>query len=100
MEILGNLFEHEEEDYYKPVRVDSFWSNNYIEYESNGCRNKTLSIGDYLNKIRTYWKYIINDLTKVVNFMSSKDNDAERVMHSKIDNIEIMTNDKVNEVTE
>ena len=32
--------------------------------------------------------------------MSSKDNDAERVMHSKNDNIEIMINDKVNEVTE
>ena len=32
--------------------------------------------------------------------MSSKDNDAEHVMHSKSDNIEIMINDKVNEVTE
>ena len=28
-----NLFEHEEEDYYKPVRESNFWSNNYIEYE-------------------------------------------------------------------
>ena len=28
-----NLFEHEEEEenYYKPVRVSNFWSNNYIE---------------------------------------------------------------------
>ena len=32
--------------------------------------------------------------------MSSEDNDAERVIHSKNDNIEIMINDKVNEVTE
>ena len=31
-----NLFKHEEEEnYYKPVRVSNFWSNNYIEYESN-----------------------------------------------------------------
>ena len=36
-----NLFEHEE-DYYKPVRVGNFWSNNYIEYENNSDRNKTL----------------------------------------------------------
>ena len=29
-------------NYYEPVRVNNFWSNNYIEYESNGDRNKTL----------------------------------------------------------
>ena len=28
---IKNLFEHEEENYYKPVRVSNFWSNNYIE---------------------------------------------------------------------
>ena len=32
--------------------------------------------------------------------MSSKDNDEERVMHSKSDNIEIMVNNKVDEVIE
>ena len=32
---IGNVCEHEEEEnYYKPVRVSNFWSNNYIEYES------------------------------------------------------------------
>ena len=25
---IKNLFQHEEEDYYKPVRIDNFWSNN------------------------------------------------------------------------
>ena len=45
-----NLFEHKvEENYYKPVRVRNFWSNNYIEYENNNDRNKTLSIEEYLN---------------------------------------------------
>ena len=30
---IKNHFEHEkeEENYYKPVRVNNFWSNNYIE---------------------------------------------------------------------
>ena len=52
-----NLFEHEEEEnFYKPVRVSNFWSNNYIEYESNGDRNKTLSVKEYLNKIGPYLK--------------------------------------------
>ena len=33
----------------KPVRVSKFWSNNYIEYESNSDRNKRLSVKEYLN---------------------------------------------------
>ena len=41
------------------VRVSNFWSNNYIEYESNSDRNKTLSV-EYLNKIRPYLKDMNN----------------------------------------
>ena len=34
---IKNLFEHEEEEnHYKPVRINNFWSNNYIEYKNNG----------------------------------------------------------------
>ena len=45
---IKNLFEHEEEEnYYKPVRVSNIWSNNFIEYESNGDRNKILSTEEY-----------------------------------------------------
>ena len=55
------LFE-QEEDYYKPKRVRSFWNNNYIEYESNGDKNNNLSLDEYLNKIKTYLKDIIIDL--------------------------------------
>ena len=32
------------------------------------------------------------------NFISSKDNDEEHVMHSKSDNIEAMNNDEAEEV--
>ena len=106
---IKNLFEHEEEEenYYKPVRVSNFWSNNYIEYKSNGDKNKTLSVEEYLNKIRPYLKDINNlkksdtwkiQLTIANNFISSLDNDEERVMHSKSDNIEIMINDEADEV--
>ena len=38
---IKNLFEQEEVNYYKPVTVNNFWSNNYIEYESDSDRNKT-----------------------------------------------------------
>ena len=37
----------EQQNYYKPVRVSNFGSNSYIEYESNGDRNNTLSIEEY-----------------------------------------------------
>ena len=40
---IKNLFQHEKEDCYKPERGGNFWSNNYIDYESNGDRNKTLN---------------------------------------------------------
>ena len=106
--MLEISFEHEEEDYYKPVRVGNFWSNNYIEYKNKGD-SKTLSAEEYLNKIRQYLKDITNNLKKsdtwriqltiTINFICSKDdNDEERVMHSKSDNIQIMINDKVDEV--
>ena len=49
---IKNLLEHkEEENYYKPIRGSNFWSNNYIESESSGDRNKTLSVEEYLNKL-------------------------------------------------
>ena len=51
---IMNLFEHKEyrEDYYEPVIVNNFCSNNYYEYKSKGDRNKTLSVEEYFNKIR------------------------------------------------
>ena len=39
-------------------------------------------------------------LTVAINFISSKDNDEEHVIHSKSDNIEILINDKSDEVIE
>ena len=46
---IRKLFEQEEEEnYYKLVRVGIFWSNNYIEYESDDDRNETLSTEEYL----------------------------------------------------
>ena len=77
--------------------ISNFWSNNFIEFESNGDRNKTPSVEEYLNKICPYLKHIINNLKKsstwkiqltiASNFISSIDNDEERVMHSQSDNI-------------
>ena len=37
-------FFEEEDDYYKPINLGNFWNDNYIEYESNGDKNKNPSI--------------------------------------------------------
>ena len=79
-------------------------NNNFIEYESNGNRNKTLSIKEFLGEIKPYLKYIINtlkksdtwknQLTTVINFISSKDICQKRIIHPKCGNMEIITYDK------
>ena len=104
-----NLFKYEEEEnYYKPARVIKFWSNNHIEYESNGERNKTLSVEEYLNKIKQYLKNILNNLKKsdtwkiqltiANNFIFSIDNDEEHEVNSNKDNIEMMVTNEADEV--
>ena len=96
---------NEEEDYYKPIRVGNFSSNNDIEYKSKGDK-KTLSVKEYYNKIKPYLKDIINGLKKsgtwkiqlitiTINFISSKDdNDEGHVTHSKSGNMEIVISNK------
>ena len=54
---IKKLFQ--QEDYYKPERVSNFWSNNYIEYESNGDKNRNLLLDEYLNKIEPYLRNMI-----------------------------------------
>ena len=46
------------------MRVGILCSNNYMEYESNGDRNKIPSIKEYLDKIKPYLKDNINDFRK------------------------------------
>ena len=67
-----------------------------------------ISVEKYPNKIGPYLKDIISNLKKsdcwkiqltiVNNFISCIDNDEEHAMHSKGDNIQIIINDKVDEV--
>ena len=71
---------------------------------------KRYQLKHILNKIKPYLKNIINDLKKsdaqkiqlplAINFVSSKDNDEERAMRSKSDNIEIMIDEKIDEAIE
>ena len=60
---IRTLFEQEDDYYYfERKRVSNFLNNNYIEYKSNGNRNKNLSLDKYLDKIEPYLRHVIIDL--------------------------------------
>ena len=97
---VKNLFDLPiDEDYYKSIKTEDAFNSNCIEYEIKGDKNKTLSIKEYLNMIRSYLRDIINyhkirgewkvhsgneaidyksqqewkiQLTMIINFISSK----------------------------
>ena len=79
--------------------MSNFWNSNYIEYQSNGHRNKNLTLEEYINQIKPYLKDIVIDfqefdtwkiqLAIAINFISSKDAEKERVMDSKREYIEL-----------
>ena len=97
-----------EKDYYEPKRISNFWNNNYIEYRSNGDKNRNLSLDEYLHKIKPYlrnmrinlqnfdvWKI---QLTIAITFISSKDAEDERVMHSSSGNLKFTPYSDANDV--
>ena len=54
---IKNIFGMEEEDYYKPVRVDNFYSNNYVEYESSGDSKKPYQSNNPLINLTIFKRY-------------------------------------------
>ena len=81
---LRALYEPEE-DYYEPQKIKIAFDDNYIEYESNGNKDKKLCIEEYLNMIRPYLSRIIDDhkdgwkiqLTMEISFVSVIKNSDE-----------------------
>ena len=51
--MILKLFLSQKKNYYKSVKVVNTYSKNYKKYESNGDENKTLSIKDYLDEIKS-----------------------------------------------
>ena len=116
-----------DEDYYKPIIARGAFKSSYIQYESKRDKGKNLSIKEYLNMIKPYLSDIINDhkirglvryhsgnktwveetssewkiqLTMAINFISSKDFDETRTMHTKSNNVEIMMGSETDEIIE
>ena len=81
---MNTFFEQQEEDYQKPVTVGNFWGNNYEmkKCENSDDINKTLSVKEFVDEIKLYFKdIIINLLTIATNFISSEKINKECVVH-------------------
>ena len=50
-----------EDAYYEPVDVKSPFNGNYVLYESNGDKIRSLSVLEYLSKIRSYLYDLIEE---------------------------------------
>ena len=109
---LDYLFNELSEDYYKPTEVKSAFNGSYMSYESKGDKDYILALYEYFDIIRPYLKDLIDDhkakgewkmqLSKRIIFVSFTDANETREMHTKSDNITIMsgieTEDVINEL--
>ena len=110
---LDYLFnELNEEDYYEPREVKSAFDCSYVLYKSRGDKDKKLVIYEYFDIIRLYLKDVIDNhkargkwkiqLIMRIIFISFIVSNETRVMHTKRDNIKIMsgieTSDAINEL--
>ena len=50
-----------DDDYYKPIKTYEAFGNSYAEYQSEGDKDKNLSIKEYLYMVEPYLNHIIND---------------------------------------
>ena len=90
----------EKKDVYKPIKISGAFSDNYAECKSDSKKDKSVSIKNYLDKIREHLRKMINDKKKSgewkiqlimkINSISSKNYNDVRNMYSKSDNVEIM----------
>ena len=103
-------------DYSKPKRAKTVYGGGKKQSEEKIIKHirnlfklkKNLPVKEYLDKIKPYLSDIIINLQKsdtwktqltiVINFISSKYVDEERVMHLESNNIEFMQYDNINEV--
>ena len=95
---IDRLFD--EDIYYKPFEVKSAFNGNYVLYESNGDEIRSLSVLEYLSKIRPYLydlieEYSQNSSWKIqivakLSFISLTDSNVRQTLYSKSDNVNIL----------
>ena len=85
------------DDIYKTIKICEAFDGDFVEYQSNSKNDKPIS--SYLNNIRQYSKKLIDNkkkkgewkiqLNMKFSFISSKNFNETRNMHSKSDNLEL-----------
>ena len=105
---IENLFDKINEDYYKLIKTNGAFIDNYIEYESRGNKDKNLSLEEYLSIIMPFLEGIINNhtiygegkiqLTMGINFVSSLDIDEFQIMYTQSNNVEIMSGTETDDI--
>ena len=95
---IDRLFD--EDIYYRPFEVKSAFTGNYVLYESNGGEIRSLSVLEYLSKIRPYLYHLIEEYSQnsswkiqivaKLSFVSLTDSNVRRALYSKSDNVNIL----------
>ena len=104
---LRALYESNE-DYHEPKKINGAFNDNYVEYESNGDKDKILSVEEYLNMIRPYLSKKIGDhkdewkiqLTMEIDIISIKDFRETISIYIKSKNILIFTGYEIDDIIE
>ena len=85
---IRSLFNNKisKKDYYEPIQIKSPLEGDYIEYESRGDNNDSLSLEEYINIINDHkshdeWKI---QLVMKVKFNSSVDDNEFRICIEKV----------------
>ena len=101
-----------DDDYHKPILVESSFKDGYKYYESRGDKDKKLSVKQYLYKIVLYLSDLINyhkairnnsnewkiQINMNVNFVSSKDTAGTRTIFVWSDNEEIRSGNETDDI--
>ena len=105
---IEKIFKIKRYDAYKPIKIRGAFSDNFVEYQSNGDRDKSISIARYLNIIRENLRKLIDSkknngewniqLIMKINFISSRHFIESKDLYSKSDNFEIMMGANTNEI--
>ena len=111
---IENVFDNidDDDDYYKPILVKSFFDENYKYYESRGDKGKKLSIEQYLDMLKPYVSVLINENKAIennfnewkiqinmhVDFVSSNDTGEIRTILVLSDNEEIRLGNETDDI--
>ena len=89
-----------EDVHYKPVEVKSAFNSNYVLHECNGDKIRSLSVLEYLSKIRPSLYDLIEEysyknswkiqLTAKLSFISLTHTNVRQTLYSKSDNVEVI----------